>query len=325
MPTAIRLLNLGPAHWLRTQSVYHALAETMTVETPDTIVLTRPSQPYLCIGYHQELDSVLDRATCRQLSLPIIRRRVGGGTTYLDANQLFYQYVFHHTRVPATVERLYAALLAAPVAALRALGLDAELRGENEIEVDGQRIAGIGGGRIGEAAVVVGNVLLDFDYDRMARVWRAPSEPFRHLAASALREHVTTLRAKAPRPMAPADMEARLLVEFPAVLGRPLERGELTKEEWGEVESIEKRLMSEEWLSLHANGGQPMTTLKISRGVFIRSAEAEVNGWHVRAALRARDDEIVQAILESEPARDWSEAEARLRGTKIRDWTRAVL
>src|SRR5574341_1125715 len=96
----IRLLNLGPTHWLHTQSVYHAVAELMSVESPDTIILAQPLQPYLCVGYHQELDSVLDREACTAMGLPIVRRRVGGGATYLDVNQLFYQCVFHHSRVP---------------------------------------------------------------------------------------------------------------------------------------------------------------------------------------------------------------------------------
>ena len=47
------------------------------------------------------------------------------------------------------------------------------MRDTVELEVAGRRIAGVGGGRIGEAAVVVGNLLLDFDYQTMAQVWRA--------------------------------------------------------------------------------------------------------------------------------------------------------
>jgi lipoate-protein ligase A len=332
MPTPIRLLNLGPTRWLRTQSVYHALAETMTEESPDTIILTQSLQPYVCIGYHQELHAVLDRASCARMHLPIVRRRVGGGATYLDVNQLFYQCIFHHSRVPATVSAVYARLLAAPVAALKALGLNAELCGENEIEVGGdaqgrpgKRIAGIGGGRIGEAAVVVGNLLFDFNYNAMTRAWRVPSEPFRRLASEALRDRLTTLWMELPHAVSPDEVQALLITEFARALNRPIERGELTSAEMQKVEELNKRLVSYQWLSLHSDGAKPMTALKISRGVFIRAAEAEVTGLHVRAALRAHDDEIVQAILESEPARDWGEAEARLRGMKVRDWMRAIV
>jgi lipoate-protein ligase A len=324
MPSPIRLLSLGPIHWLRTQSVYHALAETMAVDAPDTIVLAQPSQPYLCIGYHQELASVLDRAACARMNLPIVRRRVGGGATYLDRHQLFYQCVFHHTRVPAMVNEVYARLLAAPIATLRALGLNAELRGENEIEVNGRRIAGIGGGRIGEAAVVVGNVLFDFDYEAMARAWRVPSESFRRLAADALRERVTTLWAELPRRVLSAEVQSMLVDEFARALGRPVAPGELTPEERRAVEELDQRLVSEEWLNLHANGGKPMTALKISRGVFIRAAETDVDGCRLHAAFRVRDERIERAVLESKPERDWKYTAAKLRGVKVRDWGQVV-
>lgn len=324
MRSPIRLLSLGAIHWLRTQSVYHALAETMTANSPDTLILAWPSQPYLCLGYHQELASVLDRAACEQLGLPIVRRRVGGGATYLDANQLFYQCVFHHTRVPAMVHDVYARLLAGPVATLRRLGLNAELRGENEIEVNGKRIAGIGGGRIGEAAVVVGNLLFDFDYDAMTRAWRAPSESFRHLAAEALRERVTTLWAEGLRSLSPDEVQPLLIAEFARALNRPIERGELTPDELRTIDELEKRLVSTAWLSLHANGARPITALKISRGVFIRAAEADVSGSHVRASFYVRDERIERAVLESEPERNWEEVEKQLWNVKVSEWVNAL-
>lgn len=316
----IRLLDLGPTRWLNTQSVYHALAEMMTEDLPDTILLAQPLQPYLCIGYHQELESVLDRKACARMGLPIVRRRVGGGATYLDVNQLFYQCVFHHRRVPATVDRIYARLLAAPVATLRGLGLNAELRGENEIEINGRRIAGIGGGRIGEAAVVVGNVLFDFNYEAMTRAWRTPSESFRRLAAEALREQVTTLWAELPRPVSPDEVRYRLMDEFARALNRPLEPGKLSEAETEKIKQVAKRLVSYRWLHLRANGAKPMTALKISRGVFIRYAEGVIDGHAVRAAFRLRDGVIEQAILESEPERDWSVAMERLRGAGMEAW-----
>ena len=322
--TPIRLLNLGPTYWLHTQSVYHGLAEMLTADSPDTIVLAQPLQPYLCIGYHQELEAVLDRAACQTLGLPIVRRRVGGGATYLDVNQLFYQCIFHHTRVPAIVNDIYARLLAGPVAALRALGLSAELRGENEIEINGKRIAGIGGGRIGEAAVVVGNILFDFDYRTMTRAWRVPWESFRQLASDALRERVTTLWRELPYPVSLQAVETILLQEFACSLGRPVEHGQLTPGELQKIEEVERRLVSEKWLKQHANGGRPMLALKISRGIFIRAAEADKAGVHIRAAFRVQDDSIERAVLESHPAQDWSATEAKLKGCKISEWTTAL-
>ncbi len=170
----VRLINLGQTGAVRTQAVYHAVAQLTTEASPDTVILNRPARPYLCIGYHQSVHDHLDLAACRAQGLPIVRRSIGGGTTYLDSDQLFYQFVFHRSRVPATASRMYAYLLKVPEQALVNLGFAAALRGEQELEVSGQRIAGIGGGWIGEGAVMVGNFLLDFDFAALVRVWASP-------------------------------------------------------------------------------------------------------------------------------------------------------
>lgn len=318
----VRLLTLGPVDWLLTQSVYHALAESMTADTPDTIVLTRPRQAYLCVGFHQSYYAVLDHDACARHGLPVVRRRVGGGTTLLDANQQFYQCIFHHTRVPAKVTDVYSLLLSAPVAVLRQLGLNAALRDANEIEVDGRRAAGIGGGRIGEAIVVVGNLLLDFDYELMTRVWHAPTDIFRQLAGDALRERLTTLRDYAPFP--PDDMQTLLADAYAQALQRPVIPGSLTAAEREKIAEVEERLLSEEWLALHSEDRQPMAALKISRGVFIHEQKASMDGYDLRATLRVRDDVIEQAVLESNPPAQWDAAHKTLNGVALKDWTGAL-
>lgn len=194
MTEPIRLLRLGCIPDWQTQAVYHAVAEAMTADSPDTIILCHPASPYLCLGYHQSFDAVLDRADCERRHLPVLRRQVGGGATYLDSNQIFYQCIFHRSHVSPIFSSIFAQMLQAPVAVLRRLGLNAELRAINEIEIDGKRIAGTGGGQIGEACVVVGNLLLDFDYETMARVLKIPWEFPRLLILAALRDNITTLR-----------------------------------------------------------------------------------------------------------------------------------
>lgn len=324
-PQPIRLLNLGPADSWRTQAVYHALAELMTAASPDTLIVCQPLTPYVCLGYHQIYDAVLDRAECERRNLPVFRRQVGGGATYLDINQLFYQCVFHHSRVPVLSKEVYARMLAAPVATLRRLGLKAILHDVNEIEVNGQRIAGTGGGRIGEAAVVVGNLLFDFDYTTMTQVWRAPWASFRELAATALRERVTTLR-RLIGPVSIETVQTILLEEFAKALGRPLKPGPLTVAEADYARQVAVRLMSAEYLNLHNDNGPvaPLRSLKISARMFIRAAEVVVNGCHIRATFRVDDDLIEAARLESEPAQRWTELEAQLCGVPFKEWQQSL-
>jgi lipoate-protein ligase A len=316
----VRLLNLGAVDWLQTQSIYHAVAESMTEDTPDTIILTRPEQAYLCIGYHQKLNSVLKETVCEALSLPVVRRRVGGGTTYLDQNQQFYQCVFHHRRVPARVDDIYARLLAAPIQTLGGLGLPTELRGGNEIEVRGKRIAGIGGGRIGEAVVVVGNLLIDFDYVTMSRVWHTASEDFRDMGYRAMFDRITTLhRELGDAAPSVGELEEELAAAYATCLGRPVEAGELTDREMSLTAELEERLPSEEWLHQHGEDHLPMTHLKIAREFFIHIWETELEQGCLHATVRVMEGVIEEVLFHEAWFAPADHLEDRLKGAAFRE------
>ena len=283
----VRLVELGPTPPGLSQAVYHALAERMDAAQPDTVVLTSPAAPYLCLGWHQAYDAVLHRAEAARRGLPVLRRRVGGGATYLDGDQLFYQFVFHAARLPANFRRVYAHLLAAPIAALRGAGLDAALHDVNEVEVEGVRVAGIGGGVIGEAAVVVGNYLLDFDYATMTAVWQAPWPAFRQVAGAALRTHVAGLRRWRPADTL-ADWRARLVAALPAALGRPVVPGPLTADEQAHAERIAARLSHPDWLALHSEQGPaPRRALKISARAHVYGLEGRLPAGLARTPAEA--------------------------------------
>ena len=264
----VRLLDLGAVPPLRSQALYHGLAEAMDADSPDTIAILRPASPYFCVGYHQSPRAELDLAWCRENGYPVIQRRIGGGTVYLDADQLFYQCVFHRSRAPFDVASIYRRFLTPPVRALQALGLPATLEAINEIEVGGRRIAGTGGGQIGEAVVVVGNLLLDFPADVMARAWWVPSEEFRRLASDSLRRYVTTLKREVARPPSIEGVKERLVQQYAETLGRPLVPGPLTRGEEEAVAQAEAELADPAWTPEGVGRGE--RGLKIARGVYIR-------------------------------------------------------
>ena len=268
MSGPVRLLDLGEVSPLRSQALYHGLAQSMEEESPDTIVLCRPSAPYFCVGYHQSPRAELDLDWCRLNGYPVFQRRIGGGTVFLDPHQLFYQCIFHRSRAPFDVASIYRRFLTPPVRVLQALGLAAALEGVNEIEVGGRRIAGTGGGQIQDAVVVTGNILFDFDYDAMARAWRVPSEEFRRLASDSLHRYVTTLKGEVSRPPSIEGVKERLVQQYAETLGRPLVPGPLTRGEEEAVAQAEAELADPAWTPEGVGRGE--RGLKIARGVYIR-------------------------------------------------------
>ncbi len=296
----IRRLDLGVVSPLASQAIYHGLADAMQATTPDTIVFCSPAAPYFCVGYHQNAAEVLDLDLCRRHDWPVFRRKIGGGAVYLDQAQLFYHVIVHRSRAPFAVDRIYARYLAAPVLALRRLGLEARLAPPNEIEVGGRRIAGTGGGQIGEAVVVVGNVLFDFPDARMARAWRAPSTPFRRLAREGLRRYLTTLRRELPVCPAPAAVRAALAAAYADTLGAPLVGGALTARERAAVRAAERELARASFVL--AGGGRRDAGLKIARGVYV--FEGRAPGTDLRVSLRVRHGMVDALAVRGRPAPD---------------------
>ena len=321
----IRLLNLGHVPPLQTQSIYHALAENMTRDSQDIIIICRPSAPYLCLGYHQVFENIFDAEECERRGLPVLRRRLGGGATYLDEHQLFYQCIFHHSRMPAMLKDIYSTTLSAPVRTLKRLGLNAELRDMNEIEVDGKRIAGTGGGRIGEACVVVGNLLFDFDFESMTAVWRTPSTSFRLLAEQALRQQLITLNEFAITTSL-EEITEMLIDEFSNIFNHPMQVDTLTAEEIESANTAAQELVSDDFLALHKERGNldPMRSLKISARAFIQVEEIRVNEYDLCGSFWLSQDVIHMAKLESNPTHEWQSIEANLLGVPFRNWQEYV-
>ncbi len=295
----IRLLNLGKTESWKTQAVYHALAERMTEESQDTIIICQPETPYLSLGYFQSYDSIFDRSEVERLKLPVYSRRIGGGATYLDKNQLFYQFIFHHSRAPVALEKAYKTFLAAPVETLKSFGLDCRLRALNEIEVNGKRIAGIGGGRIGDAAVVVGNFLIDFDFEAMSAVWKSPWSGFRELAQEALMERIYTLKQCAPF-LSMKKLSNRLIDLIPKFFSRPFVKGELTKNELEAAQNESEKLIlknNKNWNDNYAETKQQ--PLKISADVFIHSNKIDLNGHSLHISYRTDNEIVTDVKIES--------------------------
>jgi len=314
----VRLIRAGRIEPGLTQGLYHFLAKGMNESSDDTVILCSPTSPYLCIGYHQVLESVLDTKVCEALNLPIMRRFLGGGTTFLDCHQIFYQCIFHHSRVPWRTETVYQMMLAAPVKVLNRIGLSGRLRAVNEVEANSVRIAGIGGGRVGDAMVVVGNLLLDFDYSLMSSVWKVPDKPFRNLALETMKKRVGTLN-KLGCDHTLESLESFLAEAFVESLERPIHEEQLETEEIQAGRNTASDLASSEFLSLHNPVGseKPMKSIKISADVFIHHIHFKFEGQEVDVSVRA-DKGIVTDLKTNFPRK--TKIRELLIGTQLSDW-----
>jgi lipoate-protein ligase A len=293
---AIRILDVGLVSPVRSQAIYHGVAYAMQPETPDTVILVGPTNPYVCIGYHQELEKEVDVAYCRQAGLPIYRREVGGGAVYLDQGQLFAQWIFHRSALPASLEERFALYIEPLVATYQSLGIAANHRPVNDIHVHGKKIGGTGAAQIGEAEVVVGSLMFDFNFELMARVLKVPSEKMRDKLYQSLNEYMTTMTRQLGYVPDYEAVKREYIHQAVEALGRPAEYGEPTPAELAVTEALEARFVSDEWL--YQKGGLRQTgAVKIQADVYLCESAYKAPGGLIRATARLREGRLDDLTL----------------------------
>ena len=292
---AIRLLDLGLVPPIRSQTIYHAVAYALDANTPDTIILVAPSDPYICIGFHQELEKEVDVEYCRAHGLPIVRREVGGGAVYLDQNQVFAQWVFHRDALPYDVSERFALYVRPLVETYHALGIPASYRPINDIHVQGRKIGGTGAAQMGIAQVVVGSLMFDFDFETMSRVLKVSSEKMRDKIFQSLNEYMTTMTRQLGHTPERDAVVKIYLEQVQATLGRHIVRGKLTAKELMLAEELDKQFATDEWL--YQKGGLRQVGVKIHQDVRVVEAASKTPGGLVRVTARVRDGRIDDVTL----------------------------
>jgi lipoate-protein ligase A len=285
----MKLYNLGKIPWDESQLIYHALAALGR----EALSLVSPATPYVCIGFHQDADQEVDLNYCEAHHIPVFRRDLGGGAVYLDGNQLFYQLILRKDNpiIPARKEAFYRKFLQPVIHVYRRLGISAQYKPINDVIVDTRKISGSGVGEMGECIVLVGNLIVDFNYKAMSRVLKVPDEKFRDKIHKTLVENLSTIRRelgeKEAESWSEADLNGLMVEEFEKILG-PMQSQVKDNALQAKMDELGARLMTYAWL--HKKGREVH-----GRDIKIRAGIRLVHKMHKAAGgLMRADFEVIE-------------------------------
>jgi len=290
MTKKIRLLYMEGVSPLRSQTVYHAVAYAMKEDTPNTIIMVSPNAPYVCIGYHQDMQKEVDLEYCAANGLSVYRREVGGGAVYLDNGQLFTQWIFHKNDLPASLEERFKLYIDPLVGTYRELGINAIHRPINDVHVEGKKIGGTGAAQMGMAEVVVGSLMYTFDKKTMSRVLKVPSEKMRDKIFESLEAYMTTMTEQLGSTPDRGMVKDLYMEKVSEALGMEVYEGEWTDEEEAMAQEIDARFTSDEWLYQKGRLQQP--GVKIHEDVHIVESAFKSQGGLIRVIARLREGRI---------------------------------
>ena len=251
--TTWRLLDTPPMTAAENMALDDTLVELKGKrQTPDTLHFLQFSPRAVLTGFHQSVEEEIRTDYCRRHGIHINRRITGGGAIFFDENQLGWEVVcdksFFNLKLPTN--RLFRTLCNPVVTALSQMGLNADFRPRNDIEICGRKISGTGGTDCDEAFLFQGTMLVDFDVDTMLRSLKIPIEKLKAKEVDSVRERVTCLNWELGYTPPLEEIKAAIRSGFARELGVRFEAAGLTKTEEKLFESKLPYYRSAEWIDL---------------------------------------------------------------------------
>lgn len=212
-------------------------------DIPDSIRFLRFT-PTALVGRHQALRREVRMEHCREHGIGVGRRITGGGAIFFDEGQLGWELVFSRATLGITnLGELTRAICEAAAAGLSRLGVTAQFRPRNDIEVDGRKLCGTGGFFDGDTLFYQGTLLIDMNPADMVAALKVPTEKLAKRNLDSAEQRVVTLRQLLGDDL--PDLSAiqdALLAGFADRLGIEPERGAITDTE----EALARRIHDDE-------------------------------------------------------------------------------
>jgi lipoate-protein ligase A len=316
--TEWRLLDTGVLSGAQNMALDDAILECRAEsETPNTLRFLQFNPSTVLVGYHQSVEQEARMDFCRTNGVDINRRITGGGAILFTPTCLGWE-IFADKDAPEVGElrkdlnKLAGFICKGIELGLKQLGVDAEFRPKNDIEVNGRKISGTGGTERFDSFMYQGTLLIDFDVELMLKSLRIPVEKLQDKEIESVKERVTCLNWELGYVPPLDEIKQAMQNGFEEVFGIDLTpKGLMPVEE----ELYKKRLTyfeSDEWVYLVRRpmnaSGQVSAMRKTPGGIIRVSLALDVPGNFIVSSFITGD-------FQAFPQRAIMDLEARLKNS----------
>ena len=213
------------------------------------------------VGRFQNIRAELDLEACRNEGFQYGRRLTGGGAIIMGHGQLGLCLATANTFGCANTREMYQLFSTPVIMALAELGIEAKLRGKNDLEVNGKKIAGLGIHANPHGAIQFHtSLLVDLDIPVMLRVLNIPLQKIGDKAQiHKVEQRITTVSREIGRKITVAEVRQFVKNGFETYFQSHLEEQPISPAERLEIEKLEhERYSNEDWI--FQNSPQPDMT-----------------------------------------------------------------
>jgi len=175
--------------------------ESLPLEKGETLVYLWRNAPSVIIGVTQNPYTEVNLEYLKNNGISLARRVTGGGAVYHDLQNLNYSFVQYLDPAwdATTPQGEHPSPVLAIASALRALGVDAEVGGRNDIFVDGLKVSGYARRVYKCRELIHGTLMWDVDIDTLTRVLDTPESKLHRKGVASVRSRVGNLRNHLPQ------------------------------------------------------------------------------------------------------------------------------
>ena len=279
--------------------------------------------PTVIFGRNQVMEAEVNLAYCKEHSINLFRRKSGGGCVYSDRGNIMLSYITDSTDVASTFD----VFLQEVADMLRALGLDAERSGRNDVMIGGKKVSGNSFFLLPHSGIVHGTLLYDSDFDELEKAITPSSAKISSKGVSSVRQHVTNVREElAPGQFTDIEVFKRYIIGHFCGNDGNIAELVLSREDVQAIEAIEATYLDPDFLkgknhaySLEYSGrigqvGEVRLELKMDSG--------QIGSCWLRGdifPLKDNVDEVLTARLKGKPCERASVSKA-LEGLVLEDY-----
>ncbi len=289
------------------------LEEVADCSSPPTLRFLQFKPSAVLAGFHQDVNLEIRREFCQAKGIDINRRHTGGGSIYFQESALGWELfgVLGDHPFIGSYETILHKICSIAASGISRLGVDAQFRPRNDIEVDGRKISGTGGTTISGGFMFQGTLLIENQVELFLKALRVPVEKLKKREIESLMERICFLSDLVRPTPSVASIKKVLAEEFEEQLGVQLSVGGLTETEERRLKEEVDYFESSQWImsrSRPTSEGEPVRSITQTDAGTMR-----VHLWLAPGGKRIRQALIVGDFF-SNPGRLVYDLEASLVG-----------
>lgn len=194
------------------------------------------NEPSIIIGRNQNTLEEINHEYVEQNNIHVVRRVSGGGAVYHDLGNLNFSFITNHDVKSLNNFKKFTAPV---IKVLNNLGLNAELKGRNDILIDEKKISGTAQFSTGKRMVSHGTLLFDTDLGEVVNALNVKMSKIQSKGHKSVRSRVANISEFLKEPLT-IEAFRTLLLKGLYEESEPFETYRLTADEWKAVHQLKE-------------------------------------------------------------------------------------